>query len=118
MLVRPQWLSQSWVDQVPDLDSLVSHLDNQLLATLVRVDWLGKLDGGGGMGVAVADWDEVGEAAGWVGEEGEDGVGVGRGRQIVVVRVLVAHRGEWKYKCLVRSQQATILVMALFSGEL
>ena len=51
MLVRPQWLSQSWVDQVPDLDSLVSHLDNQLLATLVRVDRLGKLDGGGGMGV-------------------------------------------------------------------
>ena len=81
MLVRPQWLSQSWVDQVPDLDSLVSHLDNQLLATLVRVDWLGKLDGGGGVGVAVADWDEVGEAAGWVGEEGEDGVGVGRGRE-------------------------------------
>ena len=33
------------------------------------------------MGVAVADWDEVGEAAGWVGEEGEDGVGVGRGRE-------------------------------------
>ena len=59
MLVRPQWLSQSWVDQVPDLDSLVSHLDNQLLTTLVRVDRLGKLDGGGGVGVAVADWDEV-----------------------------------------------------------
>ena len=59
MLVRPQWLSQSRVDKVPDLDALVAHLDDQLLATLVRVHWLGKLDGSGRMGVAVSDRDEV-----------------------------------------------------------
>ena len=59
MLVRPQWLRQSRVDEVPDLDALVSHLDNQLLTALVGGHWLGKLDGSRRMGVAVADWDEV-----------------------------------------------------------
>ena len=48
------------MDEVPDLDALVSHLHNQLLTALVRVHWFGKLDGSGRVGVAVADWDEVG----------------------------------------------------------
>ena len=59
MLVCPQWLGQSWVDEVPDLDALVSHLHNQLLAALVGCHWLGKLDRSRRMGGAVADWDEV-----------------------------------------------------------
>ena len=81
MLVRPQRLGQSRVDEVPDLDAFVSHLDKQLLAALVGGHWLGKLDGGGRMGIAMADRDEVRQAAWRVGEEGEDGVGVGRGRE-------------------------------------
>ena len=59
MLVRPQRLGQSRVDEVPNLDALVSHLDNQLLAALMGGHWLGKLDGGGRMGVPVSNWDEV-----------------------------------------------------------
>ena len=60
MLVCPEWLSQARVDEVPDLDALVPHLHDQLLTALVRVHWFGKLDGSGRVGVAVADWDEVG----------------------------------------------------------
>lgn len=81
--MRPQGLREGWVHQVPDLDALVPHLDDHLLPALVGVGRLGELDGGGGGGVTVADGDEVGEAAGGVGEEGEEvlrGGGRGEGR--------------------------------------
>ena len=72
------------MDQVPDHEALVSHLDNQLLSSLVRLkltrgDWrkLGgrRLEVESLTGVSVIEGDEV-------GEEGEEVLlfrGVGRG---------------------------------------
>ena len=69
------------MDEVPDLDAFVSHLDDQLLPPLVRSHRLGELDRSGRVRVSVGDRDEVGQAARGIGEEREDGVGVGRGRE-------------------------------------
>ena len=69
------------MDEVPNLDAFVSHLDDQLLPPLVRSHRLGELDRSGRVRVSVGDRDEVGQAARGIGEEREDGVGVGRGER-------------------------------------
>ena len=79
--MSPQWLGESWMDEVADLDAFVSHLDDQLLPALVRSHRLGELDWSGRVRVSVGEGDEVGQAARGVGEEREDGVGVGRGER-------------------------------------
>ena len=79
--MSPQWLGESWMDEVADLDAFVSHLDDQLLPALVRSHRLGELDRSGRVRVSVGEGDEVGQAARGVGEEREDGVGVGRGER-------------------------------------
>ena len=79
--MSPQWLGESRMDEVPDLDAFVSHLDDQLLPALVRSHRLGELDRSGRVRVSVGDRDEVGQAARGIGEEREDGVGVGRGER-------------------------------------
>ena len=77
-------VGKGWVDQVPDHQALVSHLDNKLLSALVRL----KLPRGDGRklagrrleveslaGVSVIEGNEV-------GEEGEEVLlfrGLGRG---------------------------------------
>merc|ERR1719439_370315 len=77
--MSPQWLGESWMDEVADLDAFVSHLDDQLLPPLVRSHRLGELDRSGRVRVSVGEGDEVGQAARGVGEEREDGVGGGGG---------------------------------------
>lgn len=78
----PEGVGKGGVDQVPDHQALVSHLDNQLLSALVRLK-LRRSDGrklGGRRlevetGVSVIEGNEV-------GEEGEEVLlfrGVGRG---------------------------------------
>ena len=79
--MSPQWLGESRMDEVADLDAFVSHLDDQLLPALVRSHRLGELDRSGRVRVSVGEGDEVGQAARGVGEEREDGVGVGRGER-------------------------------------
>ena len=75
-------VGKGWVDQVPDHQALVSHLYDQLLSALVRLELRrgdGRKLGGRGLevetGVSVIEGDEV-------GEEGEEVLlfrGVGRG---------------------------------------